>query len=886
MANTKNNDKLLTRLFFNMLPVQILIFAMGSINSLVDGTMAGRFIGSSAVAVIGLYYSMVEIMSASGSVLLGGTAVLCGRFMGRGELDKTQGIFSLNMVVTFIIGAALTLVSLIFPGPVATLLGANELLMDDLKLYIVGYGLGILPMLFAQQLAAFLQMERQNARGYFGIAGMIFTNVLTDIVFVGVLRMGIWGLAIATSLSNLVYFLILVTYYFTPKAQLRFGFDKILWQELGNMLRIGFPGAMLVFCLALRYMVINRLLLKYSGEDGLSALSAFNMICGFYIAYALGNGAMVRMLISVFIGEEDKESMKKTLKLVFTKGLALSCVIAAAAVALTPVLTSVFFPDSTSNVYQLAYKLFFIYGFCIPLILICQVFTNYLQAAGHNFFVNVQSIFDGFFSMVLPSLVLAPVFGAMGVWLSNPIGIVMTIMLVPIYAVISHRGIPRSLDEWMFIKPGFGVSDEDGLDIPIRSMEEVSSTSEKVQRFCEEHGLGKRVCLYSALCLEEMALNVVEHGFLADKKKHSLNAMTIYTDGGITLRIKDDCIPFNPVEMSEMTGLGEGQASMGIRMVRNLSDDITYRNMLGLNVLTITLGQKDLCRNESEDYLLEKTLKQLSPDLHKRFRDTVFAVQKILSRYRLLFPEYTDHSELHSLTVIDSCNRLIGQKQIKRLNADEIYILLTACYLHDVGLGIGDSDLEEFTKKLGEWMVFDKNETATKAEFVRSYHNEFSGLFVDKYADLFDIPSPEHAFAIREVVRGHRKTDLWSEEEYPAEYKLPNGNSVCLPYLAAIIRLADEVDVVATRNPLVLYDIDLLTDEVEIVENKKVQAIRNMVMTTDAFILSCSTDDEEIFNSLLAMVGKMQSTLDYCRNVVENRSSFIITQKKVILKRI
>jgi Na+-driven multidrug efflux pump/anti-sigma regulatory factor (Ser/Thr protein kinase) len=886
MRKKKNKDKLLARLFFNMLPVQILIFAMGSINSLVDGTMAGRFIGPSAVGVIGLYYSMVEIMSASGSVLLGGTAVLCGRFMGRGELDKTEGIFSLNLTVTFIIGAILTLVSILFPGPVAVALGANELLMADLKTYIVGYGLGILPMLFAQQLAAFLQMERQSLRGYLGIAGMIVTNVVSDILFVAVFGMGIWGLALATSLSNLVYFLILIPYYFTKKAQLHYSLGGILWQELGNMLKIGFPGAMLVFCIALRYIVVNRLLLRYSGEDGLSALSAFNMICGFYIAYALGNGSMVRMLISIFIGEEDKESMKKTLKLVFTKGMALSVVIGALAVVLTPVLTSVFFPDSTSNVYKLAYELFFIYGFCIPLILVCQVFTNYLQAAGHNLFVNIQSIFDGFFAMVIPALILAPIMGARGVWISNPIGIVITILLAPIYVCLYWKRFPRKLDEWMLIRPGFGVSDNDCLDISIRNTSEVSSTSEKVQQFCDEHGLGKRASFYSALCLEEMALNVVEHGFNADKKKHSLNAMAIYKGGDITLRIKDDCIPFNPVEMAEMTGKDGDDQGIGIRMVRGLSDDITYQNMLGLNVLTITVRQADIMKDETDDFLLEKRLKELSPDLHTRFKDTVFGVQKILSRYRLLFPEYTDHSELHSMTVIDSCNRIIGNRQIDKLNADEIYILLTACYLHDVGMGISGEDYEEFKDRLNAKEFFEKNKDATRADFVRTYHNEFAGFFIEKYADIFDIPSPEHTFAIRQVVRGHRKTDLWDSKEYPAEYRLPSGNTACLPYLAALIRMADEIDVAATRNPMILYDIDILTDEVEIVENKKVQAIRNIIMTENAFILSCSTDDEQIFNSLLAMVDKMQKTLDYCVEVVEKRTHFTISQKKVILKQI
>ena len=111
----KNTNKLIENLFFKMLPVQILIFAMGSVNSIVDGTIAGHFIDSSAVGLVGLYYSMVNVLSAVGNVLLGGTAVLCGKHMGRGDQEKTEGIFSLNLTLTFIIGVLLTILSLVFP---------------------------------------------------------------------------------------------------------------------------------------------------------------------------------------------------------------------------------------------------------------------------------------------------------------------------------------------------------------------------------------------------------------------------------------------------------------------------------------------------------------------------------------------------------------------------------------------------------------------------------------------------------------------------------------------------------------------------------------------------------------------------------------------------
>ena len=46
-----------SKLYFKLLPVQVMIVAMASINSIVDGAVAGRFIDSRTVGVIGEAYS-------------------------------------------------------------------------------------------------------------------------------------------------------------------------------------------------------------------------------------------------------------------------------------------------------------------------------------------------------------------------------------------------------------------------------------------------------------------------------------------------------------------------------------------------------------------------------------------------------------------------------------------------------------------------------------------------------------------------------------------------------------------------------------------------------------------------------------------------------------
>ena len=236
-----------------------------------------------------------------------------------------------------------------------------------------------------------------------------------SIVFVVVFDMGISGLAAATAISNWVYFLILIPYYFTSKAQLRYDRNNIRWSELPGIVKTGFPGALLIFCLSFRTIAINRILISCSGNDGLSSMSAYNMIAGLFMAFCIGSGTVMRILTSVFCGEEDRTSMKTVLKIAFTKSMVIACATGAFTWLVSPLVAGIFFPDNTSNEFTLTLQLFRIFALCIPLILICQIISNYMQATGHNIYVNIISVFDGFISMLVPSILLAPVLGALGV---------------------------------------------------------------------------------------------------------------------------------------------------------------------------------------------------------------------------------------------------------------------------------------------------------------------------------------------------------------------------------------------------------------------------------------------------------------------------------------
>lgn len=282
------------------------------------------------------------------------------------------------------------------------------------------------------------------------------------------------------------------------------------------------------------------------------------------------------------------------------------------------------------------------------------------------------------------------------------------------------------------------------------------------------------------------------------------------------------------------------------------------------------------------DFLLEKLLRENDPILHERVRNSVFVLEHMLNAFLVRFPSFTDHSLLHSLDVLNFCNEIIGAKTAAELSMGEIYVIIMSAYLHDIGMGISDEEYHEFSAHEAFAEYFRLNENPDDATVVRTFHNEFSGMFIKKYAGLFDIPSEELLFAIIQSARGHRKTDLYDEEEYPelsTEYGV-----IRTAYTSAIIRLADEIDVASERNPELLFDRTSYDDESSRIAFGSHESIRRVEVTKDAITLHTRPIAEEFVAVIEELAEKIQETLDYCRDVVEKRTDLILTQKDVLIK--
>lgn len=284
------------------------------------------------------------------------------------------------------------------------------------------------------------------------------------------------------------------------------------------------------------------------------------------------------------------------------------------------------------------------------------------------------------------------------------------------------------------------------------------------------------------------------------------------------------------------------------------------------------------------DFFLERSLKERNGDLAYRYTCCMSLFEQLLKKFLVTFPTFTDHTLLHTLSVTNITNQLLRENIIK-LNASEIYIYLMAAALHDVGMGVSPRDLEAFIDAAGIRSYVSAHAELSVPTLIRKFHHDFSALFIRKYWQLLDIPNERYADAIAEVGRGHRKTDLLDETLYPEDYDLGEGSKANLAALAAVLRLADELDIASDRNPDLLYQTESMEglSEKDVFEFSRHDAIRPIVFAEQVIFVYAETDSAEITQGVMDCVRGVKETLAYCISVLKKRSTIQIQCSQVEL---
>lgn len=290
-------------------------------------------------------------------------------------------------------------------------------------------------------------------------------------------------------------------------------------------------------------------------------------------------------LAGLYYGEEDRSSLKTLMRAALRVGLVVCIVSVAVIMAASAPFSSLFFKRGEA-IWEMG-RVMFLLGFTfIPLNLFFNLLMKSYQVQGRMRLVNVLSAVETALIGIL-TLASVPVFGVSAAWLANTWIDIICIAVVLVSVVIWRRRVDFSIPSLQKLPDDFGASPEECAEYSIRSTEDAVEASQAVTAFCRARGTDSRTAAYAGLCVEEIATNVLQHGFKSGGS-YSADVRVVCRDD-LTIRIRDNCREFDPRKRLAMFEPEQPEKNIGLRIVAGLAKQMDYYNTAGVNTLLIKL---------------------------------------------------------------------------------------------------------------------------------------------------------------------------------------------------------------------------------------------------------------------------------------------------------
>ncbi|MDO4388276.1 MAG: MATE family efflux transporter [Eubacteriales bacterium] len=307
----------------------IVMMVFTSIYGVVDGLFVSNYAGKTAFAAINLVMPFIMVLGGMGFMIGTGGTALVAKVLGEGEKEEANRYFSMMVLVTLLLGVALSVVGVIFMRPVSRLLGATEAMMDDCVLY----GRIVIAFTFTFMLQnvfqSFLIVAEKPKLGLGVTVAAGVTNMVLDALFVGGFGWGIAGAAVATGLSQCVGGILPLIYFLRPNnSLLRLCKTRLELRPILKACGNGSSELMSNISSSFVSMLYNFQLMRFAGEDGVSAYGVLMYVqfifVAIYVGYAVGSAPIVGFHYGAKNHDELKNLLRKSTLLMASSGVVLT----------------------------------------------------------------------------------------------------------------------------------------------------------------------------------------------------------------------------------------------------------------------------------------------------------------------------------------------------------------------------------------------------------------------------------------------------------------------------------------------------------------------------------------------------------------------------------
>lgn len=567
------NSYLINKSFKTYLFTSILASVAVTLGVVVDSSIVGNLVGGEALSAINLCVPIIQFMNAVNALINIGGAMMLAMCLGRLELEEGMKYYTLSMMLTFLVSIIFIVSAIFFIDPIVNLLCSDDTLKPLVKTYANVVMLSAPLYLFVPGICTFIRIDSNPKLASLVLIISNILNLIFDIIFVKYFAMGVFGAALSTSIGYLIGFLFALSHFFKKTSSLKFNmnfdFSKIM-----QIFLTGLPMALASALMTVRLIFVNDTVLNTLGASGMQIMAVcFNilMIASIFIG---GSAQALQPIASVLIGAKDYTGVKIAVNTAI-KILISFIIILIIVIMLFPYEFAILF--GVSNLENLNQSIR-IFSLCVPLYALNYIFmVNYQILSKKALSISI-SCFQAL--AVVPIIKLIAPYSKVYIWSSFAIGEAVVFL-----GIIVSSYLIRKKDNTLSLLTLIPNDIQNTSSFSIGGdIESISMMIDNILNFLSKNNIDDSAAKKLTICCEELVKNIAVYGYNNDKHRYIDISVKIFPTA-ISAMIKDDGLPFNPLELKT----SENTEGIGLKLVKGMCEDIKYSFVANQNMINVSV---------------------------------------------------------------------------------------------------------------------------------------------------------------------------------------------------------------------------------------------------------------------------------------------------------
>ena len=314
MEKTKNGiteGVIWKQLLLFFFPILIGTFFQQLYNT-VDTIIVGQFVGTEALAAVGTTGTVINLLVGFFVGVASGATVIISQYFGANDRENLSKSVHTSMALAVAGGVVIMVFGIVTARPTMLAMGVPDDIMDDAVLYMNVYYLGIIGNLIYNIGTGVLRAIGDSRMPLYVLIVCCLANVVLDLLFVVVFHWGVFGVAFATILSQLISAVLLMIRLMGTQEPYRVELRKIRFHKdiLKNVVRIGLPAGLQSVMYSFSNILIQASINSF-GTTAIAAWAAIGKIDGFIWMVMNAFGIAVTTFAGQNFGARQYDRMKR-----------------------------------------------------------------------------------------------------------------------------------------------------------------------------------------------------------------------------------------------------------------------------------------------------------------------------------------------------------------------------------------------------------------------------------------------------------------------------------------------------------------------------------------------------------------------------------------------